>query len=255
MLRFRAGTAVAIGVFLVGCQAGASSSSEPGSEPPASVAPSEASSPSEPAASIAGEISLPEGPFAWFDPTAPLDPEFDDGPPITVTIPASGWIHYPEFGPIEKGEEVDYLVESRMLWTSTTAGVLVYGDPCQWASTTPDTPATTAEAVAAALAAQPGRDASGPVDVTIGGYAAKRITLHVPDDLVDTECSSSDYASYTLDGYGAPWRDHQARSEIDTFWIVGVDGAIVIIEGIYRPDTTAERIEEMRSIAESATFE
>ena len=106
-----------------------------------------------------------------------------------------------------------------------------------------------------ALAAQPDRDASGPVDVTIGWHAAKRVTLHVPDDLVDTDCSSSDYASYTLDGYGAPWRDHQARGEIDTFWIVGVDGAIVIIEGIYRPDTTAERIEEMRAIAESATFE
>ena len=250
MYRFRASTAVAVVVLLlVGCQPGASSSSEPGSEPPASVAPSEAAS------SAGADRNLPEGPFVWFDPADPPSPDFDDGPPITVTIPASGWI-FTDSSILWKGDEVDNLPESAFLWTSTTRGILVYGDPCQWVDSTPDTPATTAEEVIAALAAQAERDASDPVGVTIGGYAASRITLHVPEDAVFTDCDGGDFASYTLEGHeGAPWRWQQGPGQIDTYWVVDVDGAIVIINGMYRPDTSAERIEEMRSIAESATFE
>ncbi len=106
MYRFRAPTAVAVTVLLlVGCQSGASSSSEPGSEPPASVAPSEA------APSAAADRSLPEGPFLWFDPAAPLDPQ-DDGPPITVTIPASGWT-FTDSSILWKGDEVDNLRSQR----------------------------------------------------------------------------------------------------------------------------------------------
>jgi hypothetical protein len=229
-----------------------SPSSEPSEAPPSTE-------PSEAAASVPAEVALPEGPFVLFDPAAPVqpdwfDPEFDDGPPITVTIPTGGWVFTDSFN-LGKGGEVDNLAESRFTWTSTTHGVLVYGDPCEWASTTPDAPATTADAIAAALAAQPSREASDPVELTIGGYPAQRITLHVPDDLVETDCSSSDFASFTLEGYGAPWRVHDGPGQIDTFWIVDVDGATVIIDAMYRPDTTAERIEEMRAIAESGTFE
>ena len=43
--------------------------------------------------------------------------------------------------------------------------------------------------------------------------------------------------------------------QIDTFWIVDVDGSIVIIGAMYRADTPTDRIQEMRAIAESATFE
>jgi hypothetical protein len=251
MYRFRAATAAAVAVLLlVGCQPGASSSSESGSEPPASVAPSEA------APSAGADGSLPVGPFLWFDPAAPLDPQ-DDGPPITVTIPASGWT-FTDSSILWKGDEVDNLPESAFLWTSTTYGVLVYGDPCHWEDSKPETPATTADEVVAALAAQPSRDATDPVDVTIGGYPAHRITLHVPDDAVFTDCDGGhggDFASFTLEGSDGPWREHQGPGQIDTFWVVDVDGAIVIINGMYRPDTSAERIEEMRSIAESATFE
>jgi hypothetical protein len=234
-----------------------------GPSPSPSVEPSDAASstaPSEAAASIPPETALSEGPFVLWDPAAPvqpnwLDPEFDDGPPITVTIPTGGWVFTDSFN-LLKGNEVNNLAESKFTWTSTTHGVLVYGDPCQWASTTPDAPATTADAIAAALAAQPSRDASDPVELTIGGYPAQRITLHVPNDAVFTDCDGGQFASFTLDGFeGGPWRAHDGPSQIDTLWIVDVDGAIVILDGMYRPDTSAERIEEMRSIAESATFE
>ena len=49
----------------------------------------------------------------------------------------------------------------------------VYGDPCQWSTTMPDSPATTVDEVVAALRAQASRDASAPEDITVDGYAGK----------------------------------------------------------------------------------
>jgi hypothetical protein len=252
----------------------------PGGDPSVSpsVEPSEAppsSAPSEAAASVPADIALPEGPFTWFEPPALPDPH-NDGPGITVTIPASGWV-CPQgvFAAciIAKGDTIETILdqtsmmesdpplnvplESALIARSTTAGIHVFDDPCQWEYPLPgEPPATTAAAIAAALAAQPGRDASVPEDVTVGGYPGKVVTLHVPDDAVFADCFRGVYASYTLEGFGdVPARWHQGPGQIDTFWIAEVDDAIVIIDAMYRADTPAERIEEMRSIAESATFE
>lgn len=204
--------------------------------------------------------SLPEGPFAW----PPVGGS--EGPSITVSIPGPGWTHRGDT--LSKGADGDgdlwgsgALPESAFLAMSTTAGIVVYEDPCQWAENVPEPAATTAPEIAAALAAQPSRDASDPVDMTVGGYPATVITLRVPDDAVFTECYRGVYATYTPEGWGSegggslPGRVHQGPGQIDTFWIVEVDDAIVILNAMYRDDTPAERIEEMRAIAESATFE
>jgi hypothetical protein len=134
--------------------------------------------------------------------------------------------------------------------------VFVYGDPCDWQSTMPETPVTTVDEVVAALAAQASRDASDPLDVTIGGYTGKRITLHVPEDAVFADCDAGEFASF---GYGNTredlWRWHQGPGQIDDLWFVDVDGVVVVIDAMYRPDTPFANIEEMREIATSATFE
>jgi len=251
--------AVLIGAQLLGSPGGGIGG--PGDEPtptPEPASPSEAPPSAEPSTSA----FLPEGPFLWPDPADPLLDPLGDGPLITVTIPASEWMYE---GYLIKGDEVDDLPESALAWTSTTAGIHVYEDPCQWEYDLPDPPSTTADQIAAALAAQPSRDASDPVDVTVGGYPGKMVTLHVPDDAAFppgggfADCFRGVYASYTLEGRDAdgtvPWRNHQGPGQIDTFWIVDVDGAIVIINAMYRADTPPDRIEEMRAIAESATFE
>lgn len=227
----------------------------PGVEPSATPEASEAPASVQPSA----DAFLPEGSFAWFSPALQgFDLPFEYGPPITVTIPASGWMNRgPNFS-ITKGGEVGGLPESGLKWASTTSGILVYKDPCRWEYLASYPPATTADEIVAALAAQPSRDASDPMDVTVGGYPGKMITLHVPDDVVLADCFRGLYASYTLGGADAegtePWNWHQGPGQIDTFWIVDVDGAIVIIDAMYRTDTPADRIEEMRAIAESATF-
>jgi hypothetical protein len=247
--------AVFIGAQLLGSPGGLGG---PGDEPSpsseASVAePTAEPSVAEPSSSADG---LPDGPILVFDPPA------EGAPSVTMTISATGWTHLAELGALEKGVEIENVPEAVVVPDALApgAGLYVYGDPCRWASTLPDTPATTVDEIVAALAAQASRDASEPVDVTIGGYAGKMITLHVPDDAVFSECEAGDqgpeFGTYQVEAVqDRPSRYHQGPGQIDDFWIVDVEGSIVIIDAMYRPDTPPATIEEMRALAESATFE
>ncbi len=174
---------------------------------------------------------------------------------MTVTLPASGWVYDDIALGFTQGNEVNNLPEATLLLWSFPAGTefWVYGDPCHWQSTRPATPATTAKDIVAGLAAQASRAASNPLDVTVGGYAGKSVTLHVPDDADLAACDSGDFTSYGVTG-DEPTRYHQGPGQIDEFWVVDVDGAFAVIDATYRPDTRAALIEQMRSMAQSVVF-
>jgi hypothetical protein len=216
----------------------------------------------EPTPSPSAEAALEQGPFLVFDPATQTAP-FDDGPPITVTIPASGWTSLPQFSALTKGDQADPPegAGAGLLTGDTGAdGLYVYGDPCHWESTTPDTAATTVDEIVEALGAQASRDATEPVDVPVGGYAGKSITLHVPNDgshraTAFADCDQSTFATYGVAGLEGPARYQHGPGQVDEFWILDVDGAIVILDAMYGPATPDELIVEVRSLAESATFE
>lgn len=185
----------------------------------------------------------------------PYTLEGPEGPPIRVSIPASGWSVLSDFDAIAKGDEVDGVPDATILlwaWDAGT-GFYVYGDPCRWQSTTPETPVTSVDEIAAALASQASRDASEPVDVTVGGYAGKAITLHVPADANFNECEDGQFGTFGTKP-DALARYQQGPGQTDELWILDVDGAIVTLDATYGPDTPTDLIEEMRSIVESATF-
>jgi hypothetical protein len=242
------GAAVVVVTLVIGAQLlGPSAPGGVGGAPGAT--PSPTPSPTPTAATAGG---LPEGSFRVAGHSAGL-------PSITVTIPSPGWTFDAGFDALGKGVEVNNLPEAAiLLWSYPTGtGFDVYGDPCQWKSTRPDVSATTVDDFAAALAAQPSRDGSEPVDVEVGGYAGKAITLRVPDEAVFEGCDDGDFGSYGVvnDGEFKPSRWHQGPGQIDELWILDVDGATVVLDAMYRADTSAALIEEMRAIAESATFE
>lgn len=133
--------------------------------------------------------------------------------------------------------------------------VFVYGDPCRWQTTRPKAPATTVDEIVTALAAQASRDASTPVDVSLDGHAGKAITLHVPDGAVFSECDSGTFGSWGLAGPDqTPMRFHQGPGQIDEVWVVDVDGVPAIIDAAYFKGTPPSVVDELRAIAESATF-
>jgi hypothetical protein len=243
------GVAAVIAVLLVGSRFIGTPTASVGG-PSADPSPSPSASAAAP--SVAADGFIPVGPFTIVDQGAP------DAPlRITVTIPASGWTSIPNVGGLGKGPGEDPPQSAMLLW-SWPAGTAfdVYGDPCHWASTRPDTPATTVDELATALAAQPSRDASEPVDVSVGGYGGKYLTLHVPEDsdASSNDCDQGIFASYGVAG-DDPARFHQGAGQVDELWILDVDGVVAIIDAMYRPDTPTGAIEEMRSIAESARFE
>ncbi len=177
----------------------------------------------------------------------------DGGVEVTVTIPAPGWQGESKGGILVKNDNVDAPDGAGMI-VFPDDDLFVYGDPCRWASTTPTTPVTTADAVVTALAAQASRDASAPVDVTLGGYTGKRITLHVPDDADFSTCDQGFFGSWGVASEPTPARYHQDPGQIDEVWALDVDGQLVVIDTTYYAGTPAEHVAEIRAIVESATF-
>jgi hypothetical protein len=169
----------------------------------------------------------------------------------TVTIPAPGWTG--EGGILVKDDNIDAPDGAGMI-VFTGEDLFVYGDPCEWSSTTPATPATTVDALVEALGAQASRDASAPVDVTVDGHAGKSITLNVPDDAVFSECDEGYFGSWGVATETTPARYHQGPGQIDEVWILDVDGVLTVIDTAYYAGTPAEHVAEMRAIVESASF-
>jgi hypothetical protein len=178
--------------------------------------------------------------------------------PISVTVPGPGWDGEGDGGVIFPMSEDNsgILVFYGDLW--------IYGDPCAWSTTTPEAPATTVDEIIAALAAQASRDASTPEDITIGGYAGQRITLHVPDAIAFDPATDAGFPDCDRTYFGTledanvdeppPHRYHQGPGQIDEFWVMDVDGVPVVIDLTYFPDAPQQVIDDFHAMAESATF-
>jgi hypothetical protein len=174
---------------------------------------------------------------------------------MTVTIPAPGWYGTPDNGILLKNDNADPPGGSGMIVWAGVDHLYVYGDPCDWSSTRPDTPSTTVDEVVAALAAQFSRDASAPVDITLDGYAGKAITLHVPDDADFTQCDEGHFGSWGLGTTDlSPERYAQGPGQIDEVWVLDLDGLMVVIDWAHYAGTPPADVDELRAVVESATF-
>jgi hypothetical protein len=131
----------------------------------------------------------------------------------------------------------------------------VFGDPCNWESTMPDTPVTTVDDMVAALAAQPGRDASAPIDITIDGYTGKAITMHIPDNADFSECDQNRSGSWDCGDQGDPIAcGFDEPGETSIKYILDVDGVLVAWHTDYRAETPAEIVAEMEDLVLSARW-
>ena len=248
-----------IGSQLLGSPSNVGSGGEPTATPEATIAePTAEASPSS-----AAWTGIPEGPFV-------VTNTGDSPVQVTVDITSPGWSPLAGLDAVTKKDDGLDAPESvggvfvGWAWPVGT-DFYVYGDPCHWSTTVPETPATTPDDIAAALATQAETDATAPADVSVGGYAGKAITLHVPlsydipDASREEKFADCDESLFDLYGVGAGadgiGRDAQGAGQIDELWILDVEGSIVILDAGYSPSTPADLVEEMRGFAESATFE
>jgi len=108
----------------------------------------------------------------------------------------------------------------------------------------------TVDDLAGALAAQPGPVASEPVDITLGGYPAKRVDLTVPADLDVSTCRIPIGLQIWLDASGGKYLliDHGVTT---TVYIVDVTGDRLVLTTGYKTTSAPEDIAEMEAIIAS----
>lgn len=188
---------------------------------------------------------------------------------VTVDTASSGWTVDHELDYMFKNDDgldpPESVGAGLIAWT-WPAGTRfsVYGDPCHWSTTLPKRPVSTPDKIAAALAAQASTDASEPVDVNVGGYAGKMVTVHVPlsYDLPSAsreeefaDCDHNIFGFYGAENDTEPARNAQGAGQIDELSILDVNGSIVILDAFYGPATPADLVDEVQALANSATFE
>jgi hypothetical protein len=130
----------------------------------------------------------------------------------------------------------------------------VYGDPCTWSTTRPDTPATTVDELVAGLADQRSRNPSAPERITVGGYPGMKITLTSQGDAEFSGCDDGTFATFGVAGeHPALWQ--QGPGQIDEIWIVDVSGRIVVLGAGYYADTPQHAVAELHAILDSVRIE
>lgn len=210
----------------------------------------------EPSGPADGSLPVGSSHVLW-DGTQGVAPEL--GIKIVVTIPAAGWFGNAGEGILGKNENTDAPDGAGLIVFARTNDLLVgmgdvyvYGDPCHWASTKPDSPVTTVDEAIAALSGQESRNATTPENVTYDGYAGKYITLHVPDDAVFTDCDEGQFRTFVQGDDAA--RYAQDPGQFDLLTILDVNGQLVVLDVTYYEGTPETVLDEMARIVESATL-
>jgi hypothetical protein len=202
----------------------------------------------EPSPSPSAWTGLPAGPHVIL-----TGQEDDSGRqlsrPLTVTIPAPGW-NASMSGVLEKNEDVAPNGLGMIIFTQPE--YIVYGDACHWRTTIPETPVTTVDAFVDALSSQGSRDASEPVDITLGGYAGKSITLQVPADVDFTKCDPGHSGSW--DCGGSPCGYHGSAGAVEVVYVLDVDGLVMAWVTEYYEGAPTELVAELEAIVQSASF-
>lgn len=147
--------------------------------------------------------------------------------------------------------------------------VQVYTDPCQWAGADPHPPTGfTARDVIAALAAQPGRNATIPTvrnanlpdlasstnrPAIVGRWQGMVVQLTVPSNIVFANCTRGQFRSW---GPDTDARSHQGPGQRDLVWAVDLDpqGNLdqrLVIDAASFPGTPAGVMSEIDAILAS----
>lgn len=210
--------------------------------------------------------ALPEGPHL-------LHEGSDDGVSITVTISGTAWSGegcWSDPGGLGRPSRLLVALEGPgPACAGPPDGVglsafqgrefQVYGDACHYEPPPPPHPntiATTVEELADALSSQVHRPLSTSIeDITVDGYAGKKVILHLAGDAIfdGNDCEDDEYVLFGLPEDRLA-RYSQGPRQIDELWIVDVDGLMVVLDGIYYPDTPLSAVDELRAILQSATF-
>ncbi len=257
LAKFALAAAVVVVVALVGInllpRSGGVTSTGPGpaSSPAPSPSPTPAPSASSPSTLNFTGSYAPGTTYAITDPCCVASR-------MTFTMPATGW-----YAPLEAwriGKDVRGGSDIFDLYVKPHFVDNVYTGGCHWRGTELDPPVgPTVDDLATALVAQAGPGASAAAPVTVGGHPGKKVKLSLPSGLDESTCDSDgDQAMFgrfvSDNGFGAQPYTHGV-GQVNTFYIIDVDGTRQVIDAMYLPGTSAADRAELDRIVASIRFE
>lgn len=176
-------------------------------------------------------------------------------PKIELTVPA-GWFNYDGWA-LLKGRGVSPLLMG--FWDVAD----VYPTPCKWAGKRLVDPGRGVDGLASALARQPLRNATAPVDAVLGGFHGKYLRWSVPRDIAFDEkhrikalfpgCDEKTFKSWSANGWAGE-RYEQAPGQVDMLWILDVHGERLVVDASYLPEATAAERAELDRVVHSIRF-
>ncbi len=123
----------------------------------------------------------------------------------------------------------------------------VYADGCEWTLLDPPL-GPTVDDLATVWATLPGFTATAPVDITVDGYAGKRVDYTVPDYRREADCADGGQVrpvDRTRPGRTSPNFWAQVPMQQNRQWIIDVDGTRLVINEWSEPGTTPEQLADM----------
>jgi hypothetical protein len=175
------------------------------------------------------------------------DAEWTGGSRMTLTVPA-GWTIPTSTDAIvikNEGKPGEVLFTS---WVLTH----IEADACQWSDTTLVNVGTSVDQLVTALGNQKSRQATTPSDVTVGGFAAKRLDLTVPPTLDVATCSNGVLRYWPGAGPDlASGLCCNPAGNTDEIYVVDAAGKRPVIVARFYPGSTAADKAELQSIVDS----
>ena len=124
----------------------------------------------------------------------------------------------------------------------------VYSDPCSRAGNPPKVGPSVAD-FARALAAQKVTTTTTPVPVSLDGHDGVYLEMSVPAGFDVSKCRDEELILWAAaEGPGTD------PGLVSRYWVLDLDGQLVVLSVATREDATDETVERFTGIAESATF-
>jgi len=176
-----------------------------------------------------------------------LDPDFDAKYRITMDVP-DGYEGFPDGSGVAKLGRIGQMAVGA--WVIGD----VYADPCRWETTLLDPPpASSVDALVAALADQKGLRVSTPTDITVDGFAGTSMerTVHAGTNLAD--CDGGHFRPWLGTDGGERYLD---PGEHVRLWIIDVEGVPLVIDAsLGEAGTSAQDRAAHIQIAESVRID
>lgn len=135
------------------------------------------------------------------------------------------------------------------IWTvAEVAANPCSGDGREWVD-----PGPTVADLAAALAAQPLKNGTDPVAVSLAGYQGLYVETSTASGVAIEDCVDESFVSWRSDDGNV--RVHEGGGEVGRLWILDVDGIRLVVDATHASGASSDQIAELTHIVESITFQ